>query len=309
MPRLPSASPTPAGSCPACCPGRHWWGLWQAICWRAAPWTAPATRRPPSCAMRRGSSSGARCFPDSAGFPRLPYLLAAPRPTGELLLMGCEAVIGAGGALLYGPALTLLHGAREDKREKPPNSAPLGIRRLGAAAPGLSLVLALSDFAPLFDISWGRMAAIYITLAAAYAAGPPEGCAVGLLTGLAADITLAARPGAALLCAAAGLTAGAVRRRGPLPAVILFTLTHGALLPWVLPTAALSALYTCFAAGVVWFLSARRVTEVWQRLLSDPALGPASFARVFIISSFGGAQSCACCWPQCSSRTWPWPRL
>ena len=225
-----------------------------------------------------------RWFPPAAAasallLTDLVYLLAAPRPTGELLLMGCEAVIGAGGALLYGPALTLLHGAREDKREKPPNSAPLGIRRLGAAALGLSLVLALSDFAPLFDISWGRMAAIYITLAAAYAAGPREGCAVGLLTGLAADIALAARPGAALLCAAAGLTAGAVRRRGPLPAVILFTLTHGALLPWVLPTAALSALYTCFAAGVVWFLSARRVTEVWQRLLSDPALGPASFGE------------------------------
>ena len=208
------------------------------------------------------------------------YLAAAPRGTGELLLLGCEAVLAAGAARCYLPVLSWLYGAREDKREKPPNSAarePLsGTRRqLAAAAAGLSLVLALADAAPFFGMSLGRLTALFLTLSAAGAAGPLSGCAAGLLSGLAADLALSGMPSLAAVYAAAGLTAGAVRRRGTLWTALGFTLGHGAMLPWVWPAAPAAVLWECFAAGVIWYLSGRRVTAALQRCFADTACAAA----------------------------------
>ena len=226
---------------------------------------------------------GRRWFPacaagGSLALTDLVYLMAAPLGPGELLLLLSESLLAACAAWCYGPMLGLLHGAREAKRERPPNSgaaAYMAPRRAAVVASGLSLVLVFADFSPLWGMSLGRMAALLLTLSCAAAAGPLHGCAAGLISGLAIDLALSGAPGMAPVYAGAGLFAGAFRPRGAFWITVCFTLAHAALLPWAWPAAPLSVLYECFAMGVVWFLSHRSVTAAVQRLISAPALSAA----------------------------------
>ena len=226
----------------------------------------------------------------------LVYLLAASPGPGELLLFGCEAAMTACAAFFYIPVLDALHGPREEKREKPPNRSgsvlrPAVSRRAAVLVSGVSLVLVLADFTPFFGMSAGRMAALFLTLSLAAAAGPLYGCAAGLISGLAIDLTVSGAPSVALVYAAAGLFAGAFRYRGAFWTVFCFTAAHAALMPWAWADAPLAVLYECFAMGVVWFLSSRSVTACAGRLLALPAAQSRVQAPVRPV--FAGAEQAA----------------
>ncbi len=206
----------------------------------------------------------------------LVYLLAASPGLGDLLLFGCEAAITACAAFFYIPVIDALYGPRDEKREKPPNSAGSGMRtvasrRTAVVASGISLVLVLADFTPFFGMSFGRMAGLFLTLSLAAAAGPLYGCATGLVSGLAIDLTVLGTPSVALVYAASGLFAGAFRRYGAFWTTFCFTAAHAALMPWAWPDAPLAVLYECFAMGVIWFLASRSTTARAQQLACAPA--------------------------------------
>lgn len=93
---------------------------------------------------------------------------------------------------------------------------------------GCTLLISLAEVRFWDAVSLGCAAGGLICMIAAWKMGPGAGAAVGVVIGLAMDLSLGQAGRYAVAFALAGVLSGGVRKRGKLPAVLLFVLANGA---------------------------------------------------------------------------------
>lgn len=159
-----------------------------------------------------------------------------------------EMALTAVGVYAFRCALTLWQG-REDRRE-----ATLR-QRVCLCLLGLAALISLSQVSLLGMVSLGRCCAALAALAAGYAASPGAGAAVGVVAGLAMDLSAGAAPFYAMAYGFSALVAGLLRRQNRVASAAGFTMACGSMVLWSWESGVpLGALYEVCAACLVFFI-------------------------------------------------------
>ncbi len=159
-----------------------------------------------------------------------------------------EIALTAVGVYAFRCALTLWEG-REDRREATFR------QRFSLCLLGLAALISLAELVLLGMVSLGRCCAALAALAAGFAAGPGGGAAVGVVAGLAMDLSAGRAPFYAMAYGFSGLVAGLLRRRNRVTSAAGFTLASGGMVLWSWESGVpLGALYEVCAACVVFFV-------------------------------------------------------
>ncbi len=149
---------------------------------------------------------------------------------------------------------------------------PDRFRKIGILTGCGSMIIALSSYTPLAEMSIGRILALIITLSAA-TSGAFAGSAVGLCAGLAVDISL---HGLSLMFSAVyaliGLITGTFRRFGAFRTALIFVLINAASFPWTFEAYKMATMYEGFAASIVFVLAYNILSELAHTFLPAPEI-------------------------------------
>lgn len=147
---------------------------------------------------------------------------------------------------------------------------PDRFRKIGILAGCASMIVALSGYEPLAEMSVGRILALLITLAAS-TSGAFAGAAIGLCTGLAVDLSL---HGLTLMFAAVyaliGLISGAFHRFGAFRMALAYVLINTASFPWTFEAYGMSTMYEGFTVSILFLLSYNILSELARTFLPTP---------------------------------------
>ena len=168
--------------------------------------------------------------------------------TTEAIFFLTELLLTAGGVYFYRIALTPWHGKRED--------APLSTRQLISLLILCgTVVITLSGITVLKSLSLGRIIAALAVMAAAFQWGVGSGASVGVLFGLAMDLSSGLPPFYSMAFGLSGVLTGVMRRQGRLFAAVTYVLADAVAVLWTWNDGLrISLLYEVFVASVIFLL-------------------------------------------------------
>lgn len=197
--------------------------------------------------------------------------------TADAIFFLTELLLAGAAVYFYRMALAPWRGKREE--------APLTTRQLiSLLILGGTVVITLSGIPVLWGLSLGRMAAALAVMVTAYQCGIGPGAAVGVLFGLAMDVSAALPPFYSMAFGFAGVITGVMRRQGRLFSSITYVLANAVAVLWTWNDGLrVSILYEVFVASVV-FLVLPQSFFRWVGVLAvaEPRQNTGSKARIYL---------------------------
>lgn len=136
------------------------------------------------------------------------------------------------------------------------------------------LLMALSRLTLFGVLCLGRVTAVFCVMAAAFGGGAAAGAFVGVITGLAMDLSAGSAALFTVCYGFSGLLSGALKRQGRLLFLLIYTAANTLAVFWNRQTQLfLPALYETFAAGVIFLVLPARTLTLLSSAVQPPAAG------------------------------------
>lgn len=206
------------------------------------------------------------------------YLSESGWPTAQVIFFFSEVILT--GALVY--FYRVAFSVWEDPRE----AGGLTVRQtVGCLVLGCTILMTLAQIQVLEELSLGRIFAALLVMLAGWKGGVGVGSAVGVMAGLAMDLSAGAPPYYTTTYAFAGLMTGVFWKQGKLFTAMAYVVANAAAVLWTWEAGPrISLLYEVFIASVVFLILPERLLRRLSDLIrQDQVEDSARRARAYAV--------------------------